>query len=712
MKINERMKRQLIIFVLSIISLVFFVVVWLNFSVVMITGMYKEVNLRKESDSISTRVESIHARRGEIVDRANELIAVEQTTYRITATLTDEWAIRGMEPNYVTDKKGVAQALSSVLKIEYDEVMKRLNQDKQQVEFGIAGRNITPVQKKQIEKFKLHGLTFTPKTSRLYPNGIFSSHLIGYTTEDEKTPDHLIGQMGIESLFDKALSGEDGKSVGQAYGNNKIIPQSAQITQKSHDGQIVQLTLDTALQQYLEELMNQVNKKYEPKSMQAILVNAKTGAILANSQRPTFDPNTLIGIEDNWQQLLVQQTYEPGSTMKVLSLAAAIDQGIFQPDKQYESGSLKVYDKTVHDWNKSGWGRISYLEGVAHSSNVLFVQLAKELGSAKWKNYLDQFGISQLTNSGFSSEQPGANPYSNPFQQLTTSFGQGISVTSIQMLQAFTAIANQGQMKPIHFLKEIRTQQGKVIKEENLKTIRQPISEKAATKTLEYLTEVVNNPEGTGHVFKSDHLSLAVKTGTSEMVDPETGTYYRDGDNYLYSVVGFAPAEDPEFILYVLLEKPTTNPTGVTGTQMLSEVFNPMIERAINSKTSHVDSVTTNDMPFIVGQTVEFVKKQLNEEVQPNLVVIGNGDSIIRQYPEEGAPIMPGRPVILMTSEEAIMPNLQGWARQDVEGLASLLKVDIKQTGVGHVVSQNVKPGVPIDPTITWKIKYQLKDNE
>ena len=576
--------RKIAIRCLMAIAFFLFLIFSFHFFKIMVLGQSHGVNLRDELDKKLTHTTLLKAKRGNIYDASGSPIAVDATNYSLFAVLTDQWD-KGKK-DYVQDFSKTAQVLSKYIDMKAPEIEKILSQKNvSQVEFGNAGKNLSVETKEKIEKEELPGIKFTENLSRYYPNGIFASHLIGYTEEqqvDGKPVEQLVGKMGIEALYNATLTGKPGEIVSRLDGNGYVIPGSEKITEQPKDGNDLYLTLDKKMQTYLESLVSQVTEKYLPNQLTAMLVDPKTGNIVAATQRPTFNGTTKEGISTMWNNLLMDEAYEPGSTMKVLALAAAINEGVFDPNEKYESGKIQIFKDLVRDYNKVGWGRITYLEGLAHSSNVAFVHVVQKIGVEKWKQYLDLFGFGQSTQSGFLNEATGLNSYNSYLQQLSTGFGQGISVTAFQMVQAFTAIANQGEMKKLRIVDhEFRPATNTTVNfSEN--SLGQVIKPEAAKKTLEYLRQATTMKDGTSNGFDIEGEEVAAKTGTAELVNPETGTYYSYGSNYIYSVVGFAPASDPKYILYITLKQPQNNPYGAGGSALIKEIFNPMMKRALD----------------------------------------------------------------------------------------------------------------------------------
>ena len=578
--------RKIAIRCLMAIAFFLFLIFSFNFFKIMVLGQSHGIDLRKELDKKITHSTLLKAKRGNIYDAGGSPIAVDATNYSVFAVLTDQWDKE--KKDYVQDISKTAQTLSKYIDMKPAEIEKILSQKNvSQVEFGSAGKNLSVETKEKIEKESLPGIKFTENLSRYYPNGIFASHLIGYTDVekqefDGKTVEQLVGKMGIEALYNATLTGKPGEVTSRLDGNGYVISGSEMVTEQPKDGNDLYLTIDKKMQTYLESLVSQVDEKYIPKQLTAMLVDPKTGNIVAATQRPTFNGTTKEGISTMWNNLLMDEAYEPGSTMKVLALAAAINEGVFDPNEKYDSGKIKIFKDLVSDYNKVGWGRITYLEGLAHSSNVAFVHIVQKIGVEKWKQYLDLFGFGQSTKSGFINEASGLNSYNSYLQQLTTGFGQGISVTAFQMVQAFTAIANQGEMKKLRIVDhEFRPSTNTTINfSEN--SLGQVIKPETAKKTLEYLHQATMMKDGTANGFNIEGEEVAAKTGTAELVNPDTGKYYSYGSNYIYSVVGFAPAKDPKYILYITLKQPQNNPYGAGGSTLIKEIFNPMMKRALD----------------------------------------------------------------------------------------------------------------------------------
>lgn len=586
---TEKMRNRRIANVSLIgIAVFLFLIFSYRFYQIMIHQSIMGVNLKEELSTQTTVTEVIPAKRGTIFDSNKQTIAVDAKSYALYAVLTDQWSKDAKEPNYVADKNYTALALSEILPLTKDEILDILSQPKNQVEFGNAGSNLSVETKEKIEALHLPGIEFSETPSRFYSNGVFASHLVGYT-ETEKTisdknesTQELVGKMGIESQFNDILKGTNGEKVFQKDGKGTPILNSERLIKAPKNGNNIYLTIDKKSQAYLESLMSQADENYEPLSMAAMLVDAKTGNILAATQRPTFNATTKKGINKKWNNLLTDEAFEPGSTMKVLALAAAINEGVFDPNEMYQSGSIKIYKDLVSDYNKVGWGRITYLEGLSHSSNVAFVNIVQKIGVEKWHQYLNDFGFAKSTESGNENETAGENPYDSYLQQLSTGFGQGITVTVYQLLQAFTAIVNDGEMMKLRLVDRIENPDTNEETTQKAVKLGRVISPEAAKKTLDFLHQASLMKDGTATGFMVSD-KLAIKTGTAELINPQTGKYYSSGNNYIFSVVAFLPSDNPQYIFYLNLKQPQSTDSGLAGAQMLEKVFNPFVKRTLDS---------------------------------------------------------------------------------------------------------------------------------
>lgn len=499
------------------------------------------------------------ARRGSIFDQQGNPIAMDTTSYSLFAVLRSDWG----DTNLVKDPDVTAKALAKHLGLDRDKILAQLTQNNvYQVEFGNAGQHLSSETKKAIEAENLPGLVFVSETTRKYVNDVYASHLIGYATAAAKEEDQplsaqvLDGKLGLEAAYNVSLSGQD----------------SNQSSSRQLIGKDLHLTLDSRLQNKLEELMSQYQTTYQPEALQAYLVEAKTGKLVAASQRPSFNLNTREGIEAEWKNLMVEEAYEPGSTIKILTMSVAYDRQLYKPGELYQSGSIQVYDQVVKDYNKVGWGQISFEEGLARSSNVAMVNLVNRMGDQEWVKKLGDFGFGKGTDFGLENETTGNFQFDNPVSRIMSGFGQGFSATPIQLLQAYSSIGNQGQMLKVQVVQGLDS-----AGEFQARVLGKPISKEAANHVLQLMVDTVEKPYGTAVSFRNPYVKVAAKTGTAQIADPNGSGYLTGVNDYYHSVVTFFPADNPKYMLYMAMKRPQQD-HGLLGSQILGKLFNDYIE--------------------------------------------------------------------------------------------------------------------------------------
>lgn len=673
----------------------------------MVFGTVNGQDLSEQAQNLYDRSSILSAQRGTIYDVGGNPLAMDATSYSLYAVLTDEWS-EPEDPQYVVDKKNTAQVLSQYIDLTADEILERLNtQDASQVEFGTAGQDLTYAEMKAIDDQNLPGIMFNETPTRMYPNGVFASHLIGYAEYMEAgtaIDSRLTGQMGLELSMDGILKGTNGRKSYQSSSTNVELSGTGQVEEETTDGSDVYLTLDSRLQTYLETLMTEVYEKYEPTSMTVMLVEPETGEIVAASQRPTFNLETKEGIDDMWQNLLVEKAYEPGSTIKVLTVAAAIEEGVFDPDSFYDSSPVTMGDSTIADYNGIGWGVITELEGLSQSSNTLMIHLVKEMGYDVWESYIREFGLLQETGSGFANEASGSMNYDYEADKVTTGFGQGIYVTPYQMMQAFTAIANDGNMMKLQLVN--RYEEDGTMQVVEPEVVSSPISKETANKTLEYLQSVVYADTGTGAAYDLDDYTVSAKTGTAEVFNLETNTYEAGLTKYLYSVVGFVPSEDPQYVLYITAEQPKNLET--TASDMMTEIYTPLLTRALEyNALGDSESVVTATVPDVSGLTVGEAQQNLSDASFVNVEVIGDGEKIVSQTPAVNEEVSVTQPIFLMSDDtNPTMPDFTGLNASASQALTSLLGIEVELEGEGVVVGQSIAVGEQVnnDKTIVLQL--------
>jgi penicillin-binding protein 2B len=681
-----------------IFCLLFFVLLY-RFVSIQITGEAVGQSLAAKAEQRYTKERIIDASRGTIFDRKGEVIAKDTSSYTLVAILDKKMTTNSDKPRHVVDPEMTAEKLAKYIPLSKREIEKALLQDDRfQVEFGKAGRDISHQTKSEIEALKLPGITFIRDMKRFYPNGIFASHLVGFVEKEESKDgkSKTIGQLGIEKSLDKTLTGKNGKVDYESDLWGYLLPDGKENVVPAKDGNNVYLTIDKKIQTFLEDAMNRVVEEYKPKKIIAIVADPKTGEILAMGQRPTFHPKTREGIADSWHNEVIETSFEPGSTMKIFTLSAAVEEKVFNPNELYQSGSYRVTPNSpsINDHNTVGWGSISFLEGVQRSSNVGFAKLANEkIGFEKFREYLTKFGLDQPTGIDLPNETSGQIVYRYPIDKITTAYGQGSAITPIQQIQAVTAVANDGKMMKPHVIdKIVDPQTGKVIEEHQPEIAGTPISAETAKEVRDILETVITSPNGTGSRYKIDGYDVAGKTGTASI---SGGSGHLTGQkDYIFSFLGMAPKDDPKLVVYVAVQQPEIE-TYFDGSIPVSMIFKPVMKNSLqylNIKPVSVEKASKNALPNVleepVGKAVEILSQK---GLQP--IIVGTGNKVLETIPSQHSIMLEGEKVILKTDGELKLPDLTGWSRRDVMKVAKIADLKLTVTGTGYAVSQNVAPG-------------------
>ncbi|MBS4198858.1 penicillin-binding protein [Bacillus sp. FJAT-49732] len=684
-------------------SLLFFVLI-VRFVTIQSTGEAEGKVLSAKAAQLYLRQEKIPGKRGSIFDHNGEVIAEDTASYTLVAILDEKLTTDPEHPRHVVDPQMTASKLAKEIEMSESEIFSRLTKEgRKQVEFGASGKDLSLSVKKKIEELKLPGISFIKDSKRFYPNGIFSSHLVGYAQKDEKTSE-IVGKTGLEKSYDDLLKGKDGSIKYEGDIWDYILPNTSKHVVEPVNGNDIYLTLDKKIQSFLEDAMNKVDEQYQPKRIMAVVADPKTGKILAMAQRPTYHPATRVGIDKSWHNEIIETSYEPGSTMKIFSLAAAIEKKVFNPNDTYPSGRYYVDNKSkpIKDHNGgSGWGSITYLEGVQRSSNVAFAYLLEKMGTNAWREYMDKFKFGTPTGIDLPNEVPGNILYDWPIEKVTSVFGQGTTVTALQMVQAMSAIANDGKMMKPYVVEKVVNPNDGTVKETKPEIAGQPISKKTASEVRSILETVLTSEHGTGARYKIEGYKVAGKTGTAQIPDP-TGGYLEGLNNYIFSFLGLAPADDPKLIMYVAVEQPNLkedeNGYPENGSVPVSMIFNPVMKSSLqylNIQPEEIQETKIASLPNFSKMNTKAAMDYIKENsLEP--ILLGVGEKITGQSPTPGASLMEGEKIILKTDGNLSLPNMIGWSKRDVLNVAQMANLNVNMVGDGFVAKQNIKPESPI----------------
>lgn len=658
-------------------------------------------NLRELAANRTIAKKVIRAERGKIFDNAGNLLAQNVNSYTLIAYLDSSRTTNEKYPRHVVDPAYTAEKLASVLNtpnnpVSSEYLYKLLTQENlYQTEFGLAGKGITENVKQRIEALDLPGIDFIRTSKRYYQNADFASYIIGYAKQYEGSDD-MVGELGIEGYTNRYLKGKDGSITYQkdAYGYQMADKET--YVEEAKNGYDVYLTLDKQVQIFLDNAVEEFDK-YNPSWVTITVADAKTGAIIGSSTNPSFDPNKL-NIQ-NYNNPLTSYTYEPGSTMKIFSFASAIEEGKYQGDELYQSGTIDISDYTIKDWNKVGWGRITYDVGFTYSSNVAAVNLGlKRLGKKKLKSYYEKLGFGNFTGIELSGELKGDMGFDYEVEVASASYGQGVTVTPIQMIQALTTLTNDGTVLKPYVIKQIVDPNSDEIVYTGKRTeLEKVYSTSTVNKMIELMDKTVNgeDPAATGKVYSTPAVRLIGKTGTANYTG-SNGKYVTGSYNNIRSFAGVFPKENPEYIIYVAV-KDFQGSSKNMGAIIKTLVESVAKYRNLDERPSDKDESKVVKIDNYLNTSVDSSKsKLLNKGIQS--IVIGDGNVVVNQYPKKNVKTSYKSKVFLVTNGSNItMPDMTGWSSNEVITFCNLANIQYELNGYGYVVSTNVDINAIID---------------
>ncbi|WP_282941525.1 penicillin-binding transpeptidase domain-containing protein [Paenibacillus sp. RC67] len=555
-------------------------------------------------------------------------------------------------------------------------------------------RQLSGELKKQVNSNSI-GITLIEDQKRFYPGGKLASHLLGYDNKEGKPV------MGLELALDKELKGIPGFRAYEKDRTGVELPDAKVNYVPAVDGNSIKLTIDKNIQFYIESALEKVYNQYHPKSITAIAADPKTMEILGMASFPNFNPNKYweANPQDFFNNAVASQ-YEPGSTFKIVTLAGSVEEGKFNPNEFFQSGSIAVPGNKLHDHNIVGWGPISYLEGLKRSSNVAFVKLGYEkMGKDLLDQYINRFGFGAKTGIDVAGEVPGKVKLVNPVEYATATYGQGLTATSIQQTAAYGAIANGGKLMWPHVVKEIYNPRTKeVIQSFEPKFVRQVVSEATAKQVSELLEQVVSDQAiGTGKKAAIEGYRVAGKTGTANVVEPGGKGY--SPDKWVISFIGFAPVEDPKILVSIIADQPDLGGDYHRGSEVAPPAFKEIVAQTLrymgvpssSQQTKAAEKEVKTNLPELVGMTLEQARTAMNKY---GVVVeaIGKGPKITSQSPAPGTEIGSTQRIYVTMQEngDPSVPDLTGKSLRDALEVCSFIKAKCQSTGEGYVASQTV----------------------
>jgi stage V sporulation protein D (sporulation-specific penicillin-binding protein) len=594
-----------------------------------------------------TRTVPFEAKRGMILDRNGEVLAYNISSPSVFAI-----------PVQIGDKPETARQLAGVLKYSEDKILAMISRQERIIGIQPGGRKISEEKADEIRKLELKGIYVAEDNKRHYPYGPFLSHVLGFSGGYNQ------GLTGLELYYDELLKGKRGYISYSSTASGKEMPNTPEGYIQPHDGLNLVLTIDKNIQSFIERELDLAMIKYEPKSVIAIAMDPNTGEVLGMASRPHFNPEEYQSSapEVYNRNLPIWMTYEPGSTFKIITLAASLEENKVNLKAGFhDPGYIMVDGARLRCWKHGGHGSQTFLEVVENSCNPGFVAMGQRLGKEKLFEYIKKFGFGQKTGIDMAGEENGILFKMNqvgPVELATTAFGQGVSVTPIQQISAVAAAINGGKLYRPHVAKEwLDPTTNSVVERIKPELIREVISQETSEKVRMSLESVVAN--GTGRNAYVEGYRVGGKTGTAQKVGPN-GRYM--ANEHIVSFIGFAPADDPKIVVYLAIDNPK-------GIQFGGIVTAPIVGKILEDSLRYMDvkprkdqmekklrayqDIPTVEVPMLVGESIDRIRQ--THYAHFSLVTSGAGKYVAAQAPRAGAKIQQGSAIrVYLTDKEPV----------------------------------------------------------
>ena len=696
-------------------SLLLFVLMILRLLELSLSKEIDGINLKELASKRTTRTEKLPAQRGSIYSNEGEILAQNVASYKLIAYLDSKRTTNKKRPQHVVDKDLTAESLAPILGMEKEEVLKYLSKENvYQTEFGSKGKGLNEITKSKIEDLNLPGLDFIESYKRYYPKGDFASYTVGYaksTINEENNTEQTKGEMGIEKYYDKILKGEDGYITYQKDLKGYKIADTKEYTKDATQGKDIYLTIDSNIQFFVEQALKTAKETYGYEWFHITLMDAKTGAILATSTAPSFDPNKKDMV--NYLDYLVSSPYEPGSTMKTFTYMAAMENGVYNGQETYYSGTYVTSDGTeIGDWDRNGWGTITFDKGYAMSSNVGVINIInRHMNSMMLRKYFKKLGFGRKTGITLPFEEPGKLDFKYETEIYNAGFGQGITTTPIQNVKAMSPLTNDGMLiEPYIVEKIVDPETNEVIVDNKRTEIERVASTATVQKMHQLMDDCVNGIGNTGSGYRLDNGELIGKTGTAQIAKTNGGGYEDGKENIISSFSGIYPKSNPQIIIYASVKKPAGGSQKPIS-NAIKEILNNISKYYGNDKDENNQSkVLDYKLPSLINKKVDNATNTLLSNAI-NYRVIGEGVKVIKQYPYASKTITNKDTVYLITNDVNMkIPDITNLSSKDAKNILELLGLKVNLDGVGYVTSQSIAPSTPItegmEITLTLNPKF------
>ena len=724
MDVKKKMLIILVVFVLGFLYVLGYVTYW---------QLARGSELSQLALEQQTRDKTINSKRGAILDRNGNVLAASVAVETLTASPVD---VKKNDEAIET----ISQDIAKILELEYTDVYDKLNRN---TSYVVIKRKMDKAVGDKVRKYlndnNMMGFSLITDTKRYYPYDNLASHVIGFAGMDNQ------GLAGIELEYDSYLKGASGRLITASDASGSAMPFDYEKLIDPEDGLNVVLTIDENIQRIAEKYIEQaVEENQLTNGACCIVMEVKTGEILAMTTKPDFNLNdpfvltneeTLEAINEIpegeertkkyseelnklWRNKAVVDAYEPGSTFKIFTSAMAIEENVITSNELfYCNGYKSVANYNINCWKHGGHGPQNFKRAVQNSCNPAFIEIGARVGASKFYEYMSGLGFREKTGIDLPGEDIGLMHERSGFNEVelaTYSFGQGFTVTPIQMITAVNAIANDGMMIKPHIVKRFVDSEGNVVKEFGKENIRQIVSQSTSKQLREVLESVVSEGSGSGAYIRG--YRVGGKTGTSEKIP-------RGNSKYVASFIGIAPSDEPEIICLVLLDEPTTGVYfgGIIATPVARSIMEETLAYLGIEPSYTVEELATMEttVPNVVGMTIEEANKVLSS-ASLKYALDGGESVVLNQLPKAGVKVNQNSIVMLYTEEEmknttTTVPNLLNMTVSQAATAISNAKLNINVVGAGSTTSneavlshkQSIEPGTVVEYGTTITVEFK-----
>lgn len=717
-------KDKLAVVAMGICGIFFCLIIRLGY-ITLVKG--NEYSAEAESDWHSEV--SVTAKRGDIVDRNGSILVSSANVYRIDFDLD---ALRQYVDEEKLDINTIANDIATILEINAQEVLEIINTKTStglDATFATLARGVEKAKADKIKELKIYGVLVSDDVKRYYPNGNFLAHALGSINSDGH------GLTGVELQYDQYLAGIPGMKIEGVDAATNQMPFVPYKFTPPVDGKNVVLTIDENIQYFVERIAEKGLNQNKAKQVSILVMDPNNGDILAMTNKRDYDPNNPYDGAENfpgstdeeklqsmWRNSIISDTFEPGSTFKIVTMIAAMEEGVVKETDTFNcTGGVKFGSHTVHCWKLDGHGVQTLPEILMNSCNPGFMEVGSRLGKVKLNEYIKKLGFGKTTKIDLPGEAEGIikpNDEISDIDLATIAFGQTNTVTWIQLMTAFNAVANGGDLIQPHIMKEIthEDQSGETVVDEVYQpNIKKKVLSEENTATLRGYLERTATQDGPPNSFVQGY-DIGAKSGTAQKVDPVLGGY--SADKYIASMVALSPVENPQITVFIAVDEPST------GIYYGGQVAAPLMKELFKDIFSYMDSPIAKEryeisrdivIPDVRGKSLNEAKSILDENYL-DYEIEGKGDTITSIEPYPGSTVKEGTTIKVSTKgktvdKKVIVPNLKGTSQEYAQSLLDKLGLSCTFEGEGEIYHQSIPKGTLLDKGSTIKLTLK-KESE